>query len=255
MDTLIQTPIDKPALWMRLSQYHFDHLVPKHLWDEVLEKFGSGNASLKAFADKLARKLRWKRHFALMAIWEYKKFVYLGTISSFPVTPSKIIDAVWHEHLLFSKGYRDFCSEVIGRDFDHNPELIPVDEVTATFKENYLQTLALYRFEFGMEPPAEIWYATKFSGPAQPRKNSDEDDSTSTDFGDSPLCGFFESTEDSSPSFDFDGGDFGGGGAGGNWDHTDDSTDGHSDSDSSSDSGSDGDSSCSSCSSGCGGGD
>ena len=27
----------------------------------------------------------------------------------FGVTPSKVIDQVWHEHILFSRAYRDFC--------------------------------------------------------------------------------------------------------------------------------------------------
>jgi hypothetical protein len=61
-------------------------------------------------------------------IREYKKFIYLGAVSDFVVTPSKIIDQVWHEHLLFTKAYRDFCSDVPGFSFDHNPKLIPVND-------------------------------------------------------------------------------------------------------------------------------
>jgi hypothetical protein len=47
------------------------------------------DASTKAFADK-TRKFQWKHRFALRAIREYKKFIYLGAISDFVVTPSKI---------------------------------------------------------------------------------------------------------------------------------------------------------------------
>ena len=34
---------------------------------------------------------------SLRAIKEYKKFIYLGAAGDFIVTPSKIIDQVWHE--------------------------------------------------------------------------------------------------------------------------------------------------------------
>jgi hypothetical protein len=75
---------------------------------------------------KIARNLEWKHRFTLRAIRECKKFIYLGAVSDFVVTPSKIIDQVWHEHLLFTKAYRDFCTDVPGFSFDHNPELIPM---------------------------------------------------------------------------------------------------------------------------------
>jgi hypothetical protein len=52
---------------------------------------------------KIARKLEWKHRFALRGIREYKKFIYLGAVSDFVVTPSKIIDQVWYEHLLLTK--------------------------------------------------------------------------------------------------------------------------------------------------------
>jgi hypothetical protein len=111
--------MNKKDLWLRLKAYHFNHLVPPHLWIKVTAAFGGEDASTKAFADKIARKLEWKHRFALKAIREYKKFIYLGAVSDFVVTPSKIIDQVWHEHLLFTKAYRDFCSGVPGFRFDH----------------------------------------------------------------------------------------------------------------------------------------
>jgi hypothetical protein len=107
--------MNKKDLWLRLKAYHFNHLVPPHLWIKVRAAFGGEEASTKAFADKIARKLDWKHLFTLRAIREYKKFIYLGAVSDFVVTPSKIIDQVWHEHLLFTKEYRDFllrCSRI-----------------------------------------------------------------------------------------------------------------------------------------------
>ena len=139
--------------------------------------FGGADASTRAFASKLSRKLKWKTAFALRVIGEYKKFVYLGVVSSSPVTPSKVIDQVWHEHLLFTKAYRDFCKEVIGQDFDHAPELIPIEDQTLIFNDQYLDTLALYNTEFNAEPPADIWAVPKFDRILPKRESSKTDPS------------------------------------------------------------------------------
>ena len=82
--------MNKKDLWLRLKAYHFNHLVPPHLWIKVTAAFGGEDASTKAFADKIARKLQWKHRFALRAIREYKKFIYLGAVSDFVVTQGKI---------------------------------------------------------------------------------------------------------------------------------------------------------------------
>ena len=67
--------MNKKELWLNIANYHFDHLAPTHLWDEIAAKFGGQNPFTKAFADKLSRKLNWRKRFAMKALWEYKKFV------------------------------------------------------------------------------------------------------------------------------------------------------------------------------------
>ena len=105
----------KKELWIRLRDYHFDNLVPPHLTDRVAAVFGGVDAPTQAFASKLSRKHGWTARFARHAIREYKKFVYLGVTNTIKVTPSKVIDVVWHEHLLFSRPYREFCDDVLER--------------------------------------------------------------------------------------------------------------------------------------------
>lgn len=241
--------MNKKELWLRLRNYHFDNLVPPSLWDNVVSKFGGANASAKAFAHKLAIKRGWKDSFALKAVSEYKKFIYLGVVSDFVVTPSEIIDKVWHQHILFSKAYRNFCNDVIEYEFDHTPELIPLLTQTGIYNAQYLDTLALYKKEFDMEPPADIWGTPKFDENAAPANGrSKKKETVSSDGGsysDSfPLYMNFDSGNSYSGFEGYGGGDFGGAGAGGDWSDS-----------GSSDSSSDGGSSCSSCSSGCGGGD
>lgn len=246
--------MNKKQLWLNLKAYHFDDLVPPQLWHHIQENFGGPNASTKAFASKIARKLKWPEKFALRAIAEYKKFVYLGIVGDFVVTPSKIIDQVWHEHLLFNKAYRLFCAEVIQYEFDHTPELIPLEDQTGTFNAQFSQTIQLYTIEFGMPPPFDIWGSPKFdintqvvNGYESKKKKSD-----SHIEGGGPLFTYFDPSSDSNhpenfPEFaGFGEGDSGGGGATGRW-----SEPNATQSDSS-----DAGSNCSSgCSSGCGGGD
>ena len=155
-DTQTKTMLSKKELWERIRDYKFNNLVPKSTLAEIIEMLGGKNAPVKAFAYKIMKKHRLPRAFTFRAIEEYKKFVYLGVISDFIVTPSKYIDLIWHEHLLFSKAYREFCNDVIDYQFDHQPELVATEDQTDLFTIQYLETLDLYRSEFGMEPPENI---------------------------------------------------------------------------------------------------
>lgn len=157
----------KQLLWKRLSTYQFEDLVPLNSWDQLRARFGNNNASFKAFAQKIALKNGWTLDFSQRALNEYKKYVFLGVISDFSVTPSQHIDAVWHEHCLFMKGYRKFCENIIEHDFLHYPELISSQEDTDVYRDQYLKTIALYKREFGCLPPSDIWALPKYA----PRPN------------------------------------------------------------------------------------
>jgi len=247
----------KKQLWLRLKNYHFDELVPSQLKDHVRAIFGGPNASTQAFASKLSRKLSWTHTFALRAIEEYRKFVYLGVVSDFIVTPPKVIDQVWHEHLLFSRPYREFCRDVLERDFDHNPELVPSGEQTEAFHVQYASTLGLYRDEFNVMPPPDIWGTPKFAtddsriGMPRPAKRT-RDDGMVYSGGDAPLFMLFDGqgadgggSHGTMPEFG-GGGGFSGAGSGSNWGDTIDSGHGG-------DSGAGDGGGGSGCSSGCGG--
>ena len=270
----------KPQLWLQLKHYHFEHIVPPHLSDHVMACFGGTDAATRAFATKLGRKLGWPSRFARRAIDEYKKFLYLGVVADFGVTPSKIIDQVWHEHLLFTKAYGEFCRDVLGRPFEHFPELVATDDQTSVFREQYERTLDLYEEEFGVAPPEDIWSTPKFEpGLARvqraPRKKKrDAGAATATSWSDdAPLYTYFDGSPasggesaDSMPEFG-GGGGFSGGGGGSSWadsvvdsfsgTHSDSTGDSGANDGASSDSGGDsagGDGGGSGCSSGCGGG-
>jgi hypothetical protein len=221
----------KKSLWERLHQYHFDHLVEPHLMDSIRAAFGGENASTKAFAGKLVRKLGWTMKLALQAIEEYKRFVYLGIVSDHGVTPSANIDKVWHEHQLFNRAYREFCRDILGKNFDHSPELLPHEGETGVYNAQYLATLELYEREFGHSAPENIWGKPKFD-PSKltdtvysPRKKRrDEEDGGIAVLDDTPLFQLFQQPYDfgigsnTHDSFVGEGGRSGGAGAGGGWD-------------------------------------
>ena len=242
--TQTKTMMSKKELWENIKSYKFNNLVPKSTLEEIIEMLGGKNAPVRAFANKIMKKHHIPRAFTFRAIEEYKKFVYLGVISDFIVTPSKYIDLIWHEHLLFSKAYREFCSDVINYQFDHQPELVAMEDQTELYTIQYLETLDLYRSEFGMEPPENIWGTPKFNkeriGSAKKKsKKKNDDGGVGRDFSsDRPLHSNYDEGSLDSEFSGFDGGDFGGGGAGGDF------------GDGGGDSGGDG----GGCSGGCGGG-
>ena len=244
--------MNKKELWQKLRAYHFDHLVPANIWQKVTASFGGPDAFSKAFAEKIARKHGWSKSFALKAISEYKKFVYLGVVSDFHVTPSKIIDVVWHEHILFTRAYREFCDEVIGYQFDHHPELMPVTDETGRYNAQYVDTIEFYISEFSFEPPTAIWGETKYDKEklkdrnyASRQKTMYSSDSSHTYYSDNSLSTYFGGSD----AAELGGGDFGGGGASGGW------SDGNANDSGSSDSSDGGGDSGGGCSGGCGGGD
>ena len=98
----------------------------------------------------------WSRSFALRAIEEYRKFVFLALVADHPVTPSDQVDQVWHLHLLCSDAYwNDFCPRVLGRPLHHHPAKGGQAE-RDRFHEQYRATIRSYRQHFG-EPPADLW--------------------------------------------------------------------------------------------------
>ena len=108
------------------------------------------------FLAHLMRANGWSRPFALRAIEEYRKFVFLVLVADHPVTPSDQVDQVWHLHLLCSDAYwNDFCPRVLGRPLHHHPAKGGQAE-RDRFHEQYRATIRSYRQHFG-EPSADLW--------------------------------------------------------------------------------------------------
>jgi hypothetical protein len=140
--------------------------VDLELWNKLNDFQLDDPRAHVRFTDRLAHENGWPKAFARRAVDEYKKFVYLAATSATPVTPSDVVDQVWHLHLTFTRSYwDDMCAGLLGHALHHGPTKGGSRE-DAKYRRQYAETLALYRCEFGTEPPADFWppEAERFAG-------------------------------------------------------------------------------------------
>jgi len=131
-------------------------------WQDILQFDLEGSISEYGFSTRLAYENKWPIHFTQRAIVEYKKFMFLAATSNTMVSPSEIVDTVWHQHLIFTKSYNDFAA-VLGKRIDHIPSTHH-DGEKEKFGQARKQTLAKYTEEFGT-PPSDIWQQHSFYDP------------------------------------------------------------------------------------------
>ena len=95
--------------------------------------------------------------FARKAITEYKRFVYLAVRARHAVTPSIVVDEVWHLHLTYTDSYwNEMCATILEAPLHHKPTLGGAVE-DQRFLEQYKRTLSSYERAFETPPPAEFW--------------------------------------------------------------------------------------------------
>ncbi len=117
-------------------------------------KVDDGSAP-KSFLKRLQKSHGWSADFAEQAMREYLRFIYLATVSTAGVSPSKAIDEVWHLHLTFTRSYwSDLCKDILDKDIHHEPGSGLPGE---SFRDVFAETLALYATEFDEPAPAEVW--------------------------------------------------------------------------------------------------
>ncbi|MEM9779844.1 MAG: hypothetical protein AAF813_07990 [Pseudomonadota bacterium] len=128
-------------LWMNIQRFEFDAPGVEY-----------------TFSDKLATSNGWSKKTTAKVIAEYRKFLYLATISDKKVTPSQKVDAAWHLHLTYTHNYWEaLCAGVLGGALHHEPATGPAE--APRFAAQYTHTHLLYRREFEEAPPRSIWAA------------------------------------------------------------------------------------------------
>ncbi|HXU28926.1 MAG TPA: DUF1399 domain-containing protein, partial [Bacteroidia bacterium] len=124
------------------------------LWNKILAFNLDAPMSEYNFSTRLAKENYWTKNFTQQAILEYKKFMYLAATSDFMVSPSEIVDVVWHQHLIFTQSYQEF-GVLIGKQVQHVPSTHNKEEFIK-FKQAKERTQKLYTENF-KDQPTEIW--------------------------------------------------------------------------------------------------
>jgi hypothetical protein len=89
---------------------------------------------------------------------EYRKFLALQLLyPEADIVPCKVVDEMWHRHILDTAAYREDCDVIFGRFLDHFPYFgMRGEEDAQALHDAYADTLDRYREAFG-EPPADTW--------------------------------------------------------------------------------------------------
>jgi hypothetical protein len=114
-----------------------------------------------AFVQRLMREMKRPEAFVLLAIAEYRRFLFLKQTVSHPVVPSRQVDQVWHLHLLYTRSYwDDLCTVVLQAPLHHHPGTSSGSS-DDYFWQGYEETLSSYRRVFNQPPPREFWPEAK----------------------------------------------------------------------------------------------
>lgn len=104
-----------------------------------------------------------ERELAVMEA-EYRRFLALHL--AFPdadIVPCKLVDEMWHRHILDTIAYRQDCDALFGRFLDHFPYFgMRGEEDAQALQDAYGETLGRYRAAWG-EPPAGTWISSDAS--------------------------------------------------------------------------------------------
>jgi len=139
---------EQQALWQRLQDY----------------RFGEADDALPVFVRRVAKEAGVSLAVAVQAIEEYRRFCFLACSGGEDVTPSALIDQVWHTHLTDTREYwQRFCPDVLQATLHHRPGRGDAADAERHAAQ-YRATLVRYRHYFG-EPPAACWPAAAGTRP------------------------------------------------------------------------------------------
>jgi hypothetical protein len=92
---------------------------------------------------------------------EYRKFLALQLMHPDAIiVPCKIVDEMWHRHILDTAAYRADCDGIFGRFLDHFPYFgMRGDDDAQALHDAYADTLERYQDAFGT-PPNDTWISS-----------------------------------------------------------------------------------------------
>lgn len=112
----------------------------KHILTDIPEMYG-----------KLKDAVSFSEEQTEQGVAEMLKYLYLVGITADHLTPSHLVDMVWHEFILFTKKYMTYCQDKFSRYIHHFPGGKKEDN-----HRDFIKTLKIYSLYIGI-PPKDFW--------------------------------------------------------------------------------------------------
>ena len=74
-----------------------------------------------ALKERMVVKTKWSEDAANELFEDMKRFLYLCAVNEGAMAPPEEIDEIWHNFILFTGDYADFCNETVGFFLHHQP--------------------------------------------------------------------------------------------------------------------------------------
>jgi hypothetical protein len=129
---------------------------PTQALDRLAEILDLSNVRMK-LADPEEGKGCDRTHLDLLE-QEYRRFLAMHLAHpDVEIVPCKLVDEIWHSHILYTIAYRDDCDAIFGRFLDHYPYFgMQSEEEAQELQDAYGDTLEIYEGDFGT-PPDGTW--------------------------------------------------------------------------------------------------
>lgn len=121
------------------------------LWERIQTAQLPGSKAQHSFARTLAYATDLPVFEAREVEEEYRRFLYLATVTDEARAPAPQVHQAWRLHAQSAR-YADFCIQVLGKPLPFTDAARKFAAATA-----YRKTLAAYVGEFGTRPPATVW--------------------------------------------------------------------------------------------------
>ena len=129
---------------------------PADALDRVGELLDLGDVRMK-LADPEDGKGYVPEHLDLME-QEYRRFLAMHLAHpDASIVPCKLVDEIWHQHILDTAAYGKDCDAIFGRFLDHYPYFGMQSRAEAQeLSDAYSDTIEIYEHDFGT-PPEGTW--------------------------------------------------------------------------------------------------
>lgn len=108
------------------------------------------NINLSRAMKRLQTNLGWTQSETETAVKQYRRFLVLAALHpKQTLVPSKLVDEVWHQHVLDTQQYPKDCDKVFGAVMHHNPYFGTTPRGKRLLPGLFKQTNRLFTQEFG----------------------------------------------------------------------------------------------------------